>query len=79
MITKRFFKHLVCFRCRLAEFKAEFDANPLLLHISHFCRSVRSQNSTNTTLKRCTEKKTHVNTAQRHLADWFTKGTARDT
>jgi hypothetical protein len=51
MITKRFFKHLVCFRCRLAEFEAEFDANPLLLHISHFGRSVRSQNSTNTTLK----------------------------
>jgi hypothetical protein len=34
MITKCFFKHLVCFRCRLAEFEAEFDANPLLLHMS---------------------------------------------
>jgi hypothetical protein len=79
MITKCLFKHLVCFRCRLAEFETEFDANPLLLHISNFGRSVRSQNSTNTTLKKMHRKNTHVNTAQRHLADWFTKGTARDT
>jgi hypothetical protein len=48
----------VCFRCRLAEFEAEFDANPLLLHISHFGRSVRSQNSTNTTLRNAQKKHT---------------------
>jgi hypothetical protein len=69
MITKCFFKHLVCFRCRLAEFEAEFDANPLLLQISHFGRSERSQNSTNTTLKKCTEKE-HSST--QHNATWQT-------
>jgi hypothetical protein len=69
MITKCFFKHLVCFRCRLAEFQAEFDANPLLLHISHFGRLVRSQNSTNRMLKKCTEK-THTST--QHNATWQT-------
>jgi hypothetical protein len=58
MITKCLFKHLVCFRCRLAEFEAEFDANRLLLHISNFGRSVRSQNSTNTTLKNAQKKHT---------------------
>jgi hypothetical protein len=58
MITKCFFKQLVCFRCRLAEFEAEFDANPLLLHISNIGRSVRSQNSTNTTLKNAQKKHT---------------------
>jgi len=35
----------VCFRKRLAEFEEEFNANPLLLHISHLIKSVRSQNS----------------------------------
>jgi hypothetical protein len=69
MITKCFYKHLVCFRCGLAEFEAEFDANPLLLHISHFGRSERSQNSTNTTLKKCTEKE-HRST--QHNATWQT-------
>jgi hypothetical protein len=59
----------VCFRCRLAEFEAEFDANPLLLHISHFGRSERPQNSTNTTLKKCTEKE-HSST--QHNATWQT-------
>jgi hypothetical protein len=59
----------VCFRCRLAEFEAEFDANPLLLHISHFGRSERSQSSTNTTLKKCTEKE-HSST--QHNATWQT-------
>jgi hypothetical protein len=72
-----FFKHLVCFRFRPAEFEAEFYANPLLLHISHFSGSVRSQNSTNTPLKNAQKK--HVLTAQRSLADLFTKGTAGDT
>jgi hypothetical protein len=60
---------VVCFRCRLAEFEAEFDANPLLLHISHFGRSERSQNSTTTTLKKCTEKE-HSST--QHNATWQT-------
>jgi hypothetical protein len=69
MITKCLFKHLVCFRCSLAEFEAEFNANPLLLHISNFGRSVRSQNSTNMTLKKCTEK-THTSTE--HNATWQT-------
>jgi hypothetical protein len=59
----------VCFRCRLAEFEAEFDANPLLLPISHFGRSERSHNSTNTTLKKCTEKE-HSST--QHNATWQT-------
>jgi hypothetical protein len=40
IITKCFFKHSVCFRIRLAEYEAEFYANPLLLHISNFSRSV---------------------------------------
>jgi hypothetical protein len=40
----------VCvFPSHLAEFEAEFDPNPLLLHISHFSKSVQSQNSTNMT------------------------------
>jgi hypothetical protein len=42
------------FRSPLAEFEAEFDANQLLLHISHFSRSVRSQNSTYTTSQKNT-------------------------
>ena len=63
----------------LAEFEAEFDANPLLLHVSHFNRSVRSPHSTNTTSQKCTEKKTHALTAKLRLAEWFTKGTSRDT
>jgi len=33
----------------LYKFEAEFVANPLLLHIRHFSRLVRSQNSTYTT------------------------------
>ena len=53
----------VCFRCRFAGFEAEFDANPLLLHINHFSRSLRSQNSTNTTSQKCTEK-THTSSQQ---------------
>jgi len=44
------------FRSRLAEFEAEFDANPLLLHINHFNRSLRSQKSTNTTSQTCIKK-----------------------
>ena len=63
IITKCFFKHSVCFRNRLAEFEAEFDANPLLIHISHFSRSVRSQNSTNMTSQKCTDK-THTTSQQ---------------
>ena len=47
------------FWSHLAEFEAEFDANPLLLQISHFSRSVRSQNSTNTTSQKCTGKTHH--------------------
>jgi hypothetical protein len=46
----------MCFRSRLAEFQAEFVANRLLLHIIHFSRSVRSQNSTNTTSQKYTEQ-----------------------
>jgi hypothetical protein len=57
VITKCFLKHSVCVRSRLAEFEAEFDASPLLLHINHFSRSPRSQNSTNTTSRKCTEKR----------------------
>jgi hypothetical protein len=41
----------------------------LLLHISHFGRSERSQNSTNTTLKKYTEKE-HSST--QHNATWQT-------
>ena len=47
----------MCFRSRLAEFQAEFDVNPLFLHISHFSRSVRSQ----TTLTRH-----HKNAQKKH-------------
>jgi hypothetical protein len=50
--------HSVCFHSHLAEFEAEFDANPLLLHISHFCRLVRLQNRTNTRSQKCREKHT---------------------
>ena len=63
IITKFFFKHSMCFRSRLAEFEAEFDADRLLLHIRHFSSSVRSQNSTNKTSQKCTEK-THTSTQQ---------------
>jgi hypothetical protein len=68
----------MCFRSHLAKFEAEFDANPSFLHISHFSRSVRSQNSTNMRSQKCTEK-THILTAEHHLAKWFIKGTAHDT
>ena len=67
IITKCFFKHSVFFRSRLAEFEAELDANPLLLHISHFSRSVRSQNSTYTTPQKCADK-TH--TSSQKNAAW---------
>jgi len=33
IITKCFFLRILCFRSRLADFEAEFDANPLLLDI----------------------------------------------
>jgi hypothetical protein len=55
-----------------------FDTNPLLLHISHFSRSVRSQNMIDTTSQKCTDR-THVLTSERRLAEWFTKGRARHT
>ena len=61
IITKCFFKHSVCFRSRLAEFEAEFDANPLFLRISHLNRSVRSQNSTNMTSQNAQTKNTPPN------------------
>jgi len=48
----------MCFQSCLAKFEAEFGANPLLLHISHFTRSVGSQNSTTITSQKCTEKHT---------------------
>ena len=54
---------LLNFRSLLAEFEIEFDVNPLLLHFSHFNRSVRSPNSTNTTSQKCTHK-THTSTQQ---------------
>ena len=63
IITKCFFKHSVFLRSRLAEFEAEFDANPLLLHIRHFSRSVRSQNSTYTKSQKCTGT-THTSSQQ---------------
>ena len=56
IVRKCFFKHSVCFRRCVAEFEAEFHANRLLIHICHFSRSVRSQNSTNTTSQKCTEE-----------------------
>jgi len=43
--------------------EAEFEANPLLLRISHFSRSVRWQNSTDTTSYKSTEK-THTSSQQ---------------
>jgi len=55
-LTRLCIKHCVCFRSRLAKFETEFDANPLLLHISHCIKSVRSPNSTNTAPQKCTEK-----------------------
>jgi len=61
IITKCFFKHSVCFRRHLAESEAE--ANPFLLHISHFSRSVWSQHSTNTRSQKCTGK-THTSSQQ---------------
>jgi len=60
IITKCLLKHSVCFWSRLAQCEAQFNASPLLLHISHFSRSVRSQNSTNTTSHKCTEKHTRA-------------------
>ena len=64
-ITKCFCKHFVCSCSHFAESEAEFDADRLLLHISHFSRLVRSQDSTNRMSEKCTEKKhifTHGNT-----------------
>ena len=46
----------MCFCCHLSKFEAEFDANPLCIHIIHFSRLVRSLNSTNMMSKKCTEK-----------------------
>jgi len=48
----------VVFQSHLAELEAEFNANLLLLHISHFSRLMQSQNSTNTTSQNCTEENT---------------------
>jgi hypothetical protein len=58
---------ILCFGSRLPEFETQFDANPFLLHISHFSRSVRSQNSTNTASQKCREK-THTSSQQK--ASW---------
>jgi len=55
-------KHFVCFHCPFATFEAKFVANMLLLHISHFSRSVRWPHSTNTS-QICTEK-THMSSQQ---------------
>jgi hypothetical protein len=41
------------------QFEEQFDANPSLLHISHFSMSVRSQNNTKMTSQKCTQK-THT-------------------
>jgi len=56
----------------LAKFEAEFYANMLLLHISHFSGSVQLQN-TNMTSKRWTEK-TNVPTQQMPLGRLIHKG-----
>jgi hypothetical protein len=56
--TKYFFKRSVCFRSRLAQFEAQFDANPSLLHISHFSMSIWSQNNTNVTSQSAQKKHT---------------------
>ena len=50
------FKLLPHFRLWFRSRLAEFDANPLLLHVGRFSRSVRSQHSINTTSQKCTEK-----------------------
>jgi hypothetical protein len=42
-ITKCFFKHFVCFCCRLTEFQTDLDANSLFFQISHFNKLVWSQ------------------------------------
>jgi hypothetical protein len=47
---------ILCFRSHLAEYEPEFEANSLLLHISHFSRSVPSQHSTNTRSQKRTEE-----------------------
>jgi hypothetical protein len=61
----------VCFRCCLDEFEAEFyEKNPLLLHIIHFSRLVRSQNSTNMMLKNAQKERTHMST--QHNNAWQT-------
>jgi hypothetical protein len=72
-------KAFCVFPSHLATFEAEFDANPLLLHVSCFSRSVRSQNSANVTSQKSTKKNTHVLAADCHLAECFMKGTARNT
>jgi hypothetical protein len=71
--TKCFFKHFVCFLCRLTEFETEFDINSLFLHISHFHKLVCLQNSTNNFKTACI-KYEHVHIARCHLADFFHKG-----
>jgi len=65
--------HSVCFRKRLAEFEAEFEANPLLLHISYFSRSVRPQMNHENYDKKNTQRETHVLTAELRLAERFIK------
>jgi len=62
IITKCFFQHSVCFRSHLAESEAEFDANPVAPS-HHFSRSLQSQNSTNMTSQKFTEK-THMSSQQ---------------
>jgi hypothetical protein len=61
-ITLCFCKHFVCFCSHLPESEAEFDADPLLPHISHFSRLVHSQDSTNRMSEKCTEKNTSSHT-----------------
>jgi hypothetical protein len=58
-ITKCFSNRSVCFRSRV---EAEFDANPSLLHISHFNTAVRSQNITNMTSLKYAHKHTRSHT-----------------
>ena len=69
----------MCFRSRLAEFEAESDANPLLLHISHFSRPVRAQKALTRRHKNTQKKNTHFLTTERRLAEWFLKSTAHQT
>jgi hypothetical protein len=63
------FKHSVCFSCRLAQFEAEFDANPVLFRIRHFTGRYDRKTALTRCHKNTQKKNTYILTAGIRLAE----------